>query len=237
MGEGRRLTNSRLAAVSNAVVALVFKRSFCATCEATSSNNTELGKFIYTDDAYYEEVDQQLSKIRLRGRTENVFETIGFPPWQTFCEFLQDIAAKRPIGHFLVRAFMNEGIDELMSQLLAVESALGNAVDFDKDRRPTFGRKNPGATPRLAWRLAALLDDTAAETEFFRLYNLRSDFIHGREMDPLAEDVLLSARRLAQRCIAGCLSKPHIDEARRKSYDAFLDRLLQRGHRMCSPRP
>src|SRR6516162_8818555 len=107
----------------------------------------------------------------------------------------------RPFAHFFVRAFASEGIDEFLAHIMVVESALGSALDHDRRTRPKFGRKDPGTTDRVAWRVAGLLDDASAGERYRELFKERSDFLHGRLMSRLPGQSRLDARRIARQCV------------------------------------
>jgi hypothetical protein len=65
---------------------------------------------------------------------------------------------------------------------MVVEAALGLIVDHAARMRPHISGKNPGATARIAARLSALLNSATAGDDFTRLFEVRSQFIHGRQM-------------------------------------------------------
>jgi hypothetical protein len=61
-----------------------------------------------------------------------------------------------PIAHFLVRAFLADGMDEVMAHMTAVEAALGLEMDHKKWMRPKPDpHKKVSATDRVAARIAA----------------------------------------------------------------------------------
>lgn len=99
--------------------------------------------------------------------------------------------------HFLVRAFSSEGIDEFLGHVIAVEAALGMARDHDRRSRPKIGGKDPGATERLARRIASITGDTAKAADFNRIFKLRSDFVHGKLVGLIASSERTTARSLA----------------------------------------
>ena len=134
----------------------------------------------------------------------------------------------RPFAHFFVRAFASEGIDEFLAHIMVVESALGSALDHDRRTRPKFGRKDPGTTDRVAWRVAGLLDDASAGERYRELFKERSDFLHGRVMSPLPGQSRLDARRIARRCVRALIETARAAEDVTDP-DAFLHKLLLRG--------
>jgi hypothetical protein len=103
------------------------------------------------------------------------------------------------IEHFLLRSCREEGIDQLIMHMTAIDAALG--------------KQQKGATEAIRKRLKRLLNDEGASQEFKRLYDLRCAYIHGRGEDrPIPVSDLVSARRLARRtadavlCYAGAHS-------------------------------
>ncbi len=149
--------------------------------------------------------------------------------------FVRDArSTRRPLQHFLVRAFLDDGIDEFLAHLITIEAALGLPEDhFPRVRQQLRGRKknNPGASDRLKWRVGGLLDDREACKTFERLYKRRSDFIHGKQMDRIGGSEKVDARRLARRCVSAILK--HIESsAEAFSYEEFLQKLLLFGHQL-----
>jgi len=132
----------------------------------------------------------------------------------------------RPFAHFFVRAFASEGIDEFLAHIMVVESALGSALDHDRRTRPKFGRKDPGTTDRVAWRVAGLLDDASAGERYRELFKERSDFLHGRLMSRLPGQSRLDTRRIARQCVRALIETARTAET---DADAFLRKLLLRG--------
>lgn len=130
-----------------------------------------------------------------------------------------------PIAHFLVRAFLSDGIDEFLAHITAIEAAVGLGIDYDNRGRPKLANcKNPGATKRMAMRLSALLQDQAAATDFEKLFDARSQYLHGRAMDRIPGELRVSARRLARRTVTA-LTKVALDNPS-LSRDEYLNKLL-----------
>ena len=141
-----------------------------------------------------------------------------------------------PVAHFLVRAFLADGIDEFLAHITAIEAALALPRDHHrapgKSKRQAFQKANPGqpvpwrpkladdcdpgTTARLNLRIAALLGSGVRKNEFLALYKSRSDFIHGATMPDIPVSQRLAARRLArnvaaelvnQACISACVDR------------------------------
>jgi hypothetical protein len=106
-----------------------------------------------------------------------------------------------PVVHFLVRAFLADGIDEVMAHMTAIEAALGLEIDHKRKLRPKPDpHPKPSATERVAARIGSALTDAKAAQEYKKLFNLRSEFIHGRaglQKNSTPQRVL--ARNLARR--------------------------------------
>lgn len=103
-----------------------------------------------------------------------------------------------PIEHFLVRAALSEGMDQIMAHMTAIEAAIGPQSDFSNKGRAPADRMT--ATARMAKRLGRLLGDPQAESDYAALFEIRSGFVHGRAINrsiPSADRD--TARRLARR--------------------------------------
>jgi hypothetical protein len=106
-----------------------------------------------------------------------------------------------PVVHFLVRAFLADGIDEFIAHLTVIEAALG----LENDHRPKLRPKpDPyprlSATKRVAARLGGALGDDKAARDYEDLFDLRSAFIHGRAgVQRISTRQRVLARSLARR--------------------------------------
>jgi hypothetical protein len=106
-----------------------------------------------------------------------------------------------PIVHFLVRAFLADGMDEIMAHMTAIEAALGLEMDHKKWMRPKPDpHKKVSATDRVVARLAAILNDPQSAKTYKDLFELRSTFVHGRTgLQKVSTAKRVHARRLARR--------------------------------------
>lgn len=107
-----------------------------------------------------------------------------------------------PVVHFLVRAFLADGIDEFIAHLTVIEAALGLESDHRRGLRPKPDphRSLSSPTERVATRLGAALGDDKAVQDYKDLFDLRSAFIHGREgMQRISTRQRVLARSLARR--------------------------------------
>jgi hypothetical protein len=106
-----------------------------------------------------------------------------------------------PIAHFLVRAFLADGMDEVMAHMTAIEAAVGLEMDHKKWLRP---KPDPhkavsSATDRVASRVAAVLNDRASVKAYKDLFDLRSTFVHGRTgLQKVSTKQRIMARSLAR---------------------------------------
>lgn len=117
--------------------------------------------------------------------------------WTDFKSALDSELLQPPVMHFVVRAFLANGIDEFMAHLTAIEAALGLQTDHNPKARKLH-HPNIGATKRVGVRLASALDDASAADLYADLFNLRSAFIHGRGgIEKISTQKRVSARRLA----------------------------------------
>ncbi|MBB3358814.1 MULTISPECIES: hypothetical protein [unclassified Novosphingobium] len=135
-----------------------------------------------------------------------------------------------PIAHFLVRAFLADGMDEVMAHMTAIEAAMGLEMDHKKWMRPKPDKhKGRSATDRVAARIAALLNDPNSVRDYRHLFELRSTFVHGRagiQKVSTAERVL--ARGLAcgvARGLVGAAASPV--RSREEALAGLLDRGVQ----------
>lgn len=103
--------------------------------------------------------------------------------------------------HFLVRAFLADGIDELIAHKTAIEAALGLETDHrSRWRGKCVPHSGLSATKRIAARLAAALADPTTVGSYQELFDLRGAFVHGRgglQSIPAAKRAM--ARSLARR--------------------------------------
>lgn len=128
--------------------------------------------------------------------------------WTEFEAALATDFFETPIAHFLVRAFLSEGIDEFMSHMTAIEAALGLEMDHNHKLRPKPDpyRKGPAPSGRVAARVAALLNDATAGEAYKELFALRSQFVHGRGgLGKISVVQRVTARRLARAIARGLI--------------------------------
>ncbi|WP_225317808.1 hypothetical protein, partial [Pseudomonas aeruginosa] len=70
-----------------------------------------------------------------------------------------------PVEHFLVRAFLSDGIDEVMAHLIMIEAAFGAEEDHRRKLRLTGDNYDESPTRRVAARLSAAIVEPGAAKE------------------------------------------------------------------------
>lgn len=133
-----------------------------------------------------------------------------------------------PIVHFLVRAFLADGIDEVMAHMTAIEAGLGLEADHKTSLRPKPApHPKLRSTGRVASRLVAATGDPQAASRYGALFDLRSAFVHGRGgLQPISTLQKVEARRLARQIARSLVSRAGWPHASR---DAALGALLDEG--------
>lgn len=109
-----------------------------------------------------------------------------------------------PVGHFFVRAFLSEGVDEVLAHLTTIEAALGVRSDYERGlRQKPDPYRQLGGTRRVAARIAALLGDRIFAQQYDHLFGVRSAFLHGRAMGEISTAERVLARKLARLVVDG----------------------------------
>ncbi len=132
-----------------------------------------------------------------------------------------------PVVHFLVRAFLADGIDEVMAHMTTIEAALGLESDHKRRLRPKPDlHPNLSATDRIAARICAALKDGEAAQNYKDLFELRSAFVHGRAgMSNIPTPKRILARNLARRVARALVTLP--PNPARSRADVMADLLSQ----------
>jgi hypothetical protein len=129
-----------------------------------------------------------------------------------------------PVAHFLVRGFLGDHIDEFLAHLVVVEASLGLKADYEL--KPKGGRHNGlRPTERMLRRIDKILGDPVAGQEYRRLFDVRSNYVHGRQMGEISSADLKSARSLARK-IAGRLVHIAARDTVAADRDTYLVSLL-----------
>src|SRR5271169_4880422 len=113
------------------------------------------------------------TRLPLTDDAAKAIRILDDPFWATLTAARRSSLCARPFPHFLVRAFASEGIDEFLAHITVVEAALGSALDHDQRSRPKIGTGNPGATTRVSWRIAGLLNEANAGERYRQLFKER----------------------------------------------------------------
>lgn len=133
-----------------------------------------------------------------------------------------------PIVHFLVHAFLADGIDEIMAHMTALEAALGLEADHRPGLRP---KPDPHSklrsTGRVATRIVAATGDPQAAKEYGELFDVRSAFVHGRSgLQSISTVQRVTARRLARQVARALVQRAG---GLLGSRDAMLGAMLDEG--------
>jgi len=121
--------------------------------------------------------------------------------WQELNAARATSVFETPVSHFLVRAFLADGMDEVMAHMTAIEAAVGLEMDHKKWLRPKPDphKKVSSATDRVAARVAAVMNDRASVQAYKDLFELRSTFVHGRAgLQKVSTPQRVTARSLAR---------------------------------------
>ncbi len=119
--------------------------------------------------------------------------------WREFLHAATASVYETPVVHFLVRAFLADGMDEIMAHMTAIEAAL--SLEADHRAKPR-GDPHPkfGPTKRVMARMAGLLNDAQAARAYKDLFELRSAYVHGRGgLQKVSTPERVLARSLARR--------------------------------------
>ena len=169
-------------------------------------------------------VNLPLSKV-----AQSVVNFLTPHAWDDLQKAIRSSLFETPIIHFAVRAFFATGIDEFLAFLTVAEAALGVESDYKKSKNSLHPKVR--GTKRIAARVSALLGSNAHGETYSDLFNLRSAFIHGREMQPISTIDRIRARSLARR-IAIALVRVALSQHPPLSREEFANDLLDRGLQM-----
>ncbi|WP_429038455.1 hypothetical protein [Aeromonas media] len=131
-----------------------------------------------------------------------------------------------PVEHFLVRAFLSDGIDEVIAHLIMIEAAFGTEADHERKMRLGADKHQEGATRRVAARLSTAIGKPGAAKEFLDLYDMRCKYVHGRpEGRVISTEQRITARRLAREAANALVEQAKVQQPR----EAVLLKLLNDG--------
>lgn len=139
-----------------------------------------------------------------------------------------------PVEHFLVRAFLSDGIDEVMAHLIMIEAAFGDEADHRRKLRLTGDNHDESPTRRVAARLSAAIVKPGAAKEYLDLYDMRCTYVHGRpEGRIISTQQRVLARRLAREAANALVGLAQAQQSR----EIVLLDLLNRGVANLPPKP
>ena len=148
--------------------------------------------------------------------------------WANVEQAKRSVLFETPIAHFLVRAFLAEGVDEFLAHITTIEAALGMHADYHKSFRVAPDRhKRMSATNRMRGRIAGLLGNRLYADRYERLFDVRSAFLHGRAMTAISTEERVMARSLAREVVEALILATQSGSA--SSREDFLDGLLDKG--------
>ncbi len=156
----------------------------------------------FVEDKWGEEVElERPSTLRLHDNAKTELQLFNDAAWTKVQAARATPLVETPVMHFLVRAFLADGIDEVMAHMTAIEAALGLEMDHKRKLRP---KPDPhprlSATKRVAARIGAALTDPEAVQDYKDLFELRSGFVHGRAgLQNISTQQRVLARNLARR--------------------------------------
>lgn len=148
--------------------------------------------------------------------------------WVTVEQAKRSVLFETPIAHFLVRAFLADGVDEFLAHITTIEAALGLRADYQKSFRVAPDRhKGMRATNRMRGRVAALLGNRRFADQYEQIFDVWSAFLHGRSMTAISTKERVMARALARLVVETLILATLA--GRTGSRDDFLDGLLDKG--------
>ncbi|AVH45555.1 hypothetical protein [Agrobacterium tumefaciens] len=180
-------------------------------------------------DRYGDEVEIERPTVNnLEDEARTDFTRMNESLWQNVLAARAGVLFETPIVHFIVRAFLADGMDEIMAHMTAIEAGLGLEMDHRRGLRPKpDAHRNVSPSDRAAARLAALLNDANAATAYRELFELRSSYVHGRAgLAKIPTPLRLNARRLARKMAESLVAQPPMQPATRVQ---VLSNLLDRG--------
>ena len=179
------------------------------------------------EDSSGEEIElERPSTLPLEDRAVPALQLLTDTKWTELQVARATPLFETPIAHFLVRAFLADGMDEIMAHMTAIEAALGLEADYRRKPKSDLHRQM-SATNRVAARLGALLADAKAIKDYRGLFELRSAFVHGRAgIQKVSTPRRVLARSLARRAVQALVSRASQSPRTR---DKVMVELLDKG--------
>jgi hypothetical protein len=182
---------------------------------------------IYDNDGNVLFETERPSRYGLKHAAVEASAWLSDAAWSELTTARQSPLFETPIAHFLLRAFLSEPLDEYLTHITTIEAALGLQSDYDRKTRPKIAL-GLGAAACVAARVSALLGAKAEGEDYRHLFDIRSRFLHGRNMDAIPSKERIAARRLARRVVNG-LVKAAVTAPALQDRESYLDELLIRG--------
>ncbi|MFC6446099.1 hypothetical protein [Shinella zoogloeoides] len=194
-----------------------------------SADSLSLEPWIVQDD-WGDDIElERPTALRLDGDATSGLSLFTDSAWRELETARATGLFETPVAHFLVRAFLADGMDEVMAHMTAIEAAVGLEMDHKKWLRPKPDphKKVLSATDRVAARIAAVMNDRGCVQAYKDLFELRSTFVHGRA----GLQKVSTAQRVMARSLARGVARGLVDIAlqnARPRTDVMAD-LLSRG--------
>lgn len=184
------------------------------------------------DDGYGDVIEVERPVIlQLNNTAKSGLQALNQMNWAKLEKARQSVLFETPIEHFLVRAFLTDGVDEFLAHITTIEAALGLQADYMKSARLTPDRYHKmSVTKKMAGRVAGLLRSRRHADEYKLLFDLRSSYIHGRAMTDISTEQRLLARSLARRVVTEIINATVSGPI--SSRESFLDGLLDEHKRL-----
>jgi hypothetical protein len=181
------------------------------------------------DDGYGETYEEERPvELRLEDDVATELPVWDQSRWMIVEQAKQSVLFQTPIVHFLVRAFLAEGVDEFLAHITTIEAALGLRADYQKNFRIAPDRhKRLRATDKVRGRVAGLLGDRRYADQYEQIFDVRSAFLHGRAMAAISTKERVMARSLAREVVEALILA--IQAGPISSREDFLDGLLDKG--------
>jgi hypothetical protein len=180
-------------------------------------------------DAYGETVEVMVPvRLSLKDHAAAELKMWDQARWDVVQQARKTPLFETPIVHFFVRAFLADGVDEVLAHMTMIEAALGLHADYKSSERFSADRHpRMGATKRMRGRVAGLLGNGSFAAQYDQLFNVRSAFLHGRTMNAISSSERVLARSLARQVVEALVLATLQDPITTR--EAFLDNLLDHG--------
>ena len=183
--------------------------------------------FVQDQDGEEIEIERPI-RLPLNDQARLAVDRLNDLMWQDLLRFRGSPLFVPTVAHFIVRAFQGTGIDEFLAHMTAIEATFGLKIDYDSGKRPRVEGKNISATARVAARLSAASGSDTAAADFRRLFDIRSQFLHGRTMTSISGADRELARRLAREGAIG-LMRAALARGQSADRETYLNELLAAG--------